>query len=64
MQSGTPFELKIADLARDGQLLEIARQIAIDILEEDPILEQEKNNLLKMQLRKMRNKKFNWSVIS
>ena len=64
MQSGLPFDLKIANLAKDGKLLEIARQIAMDILEEDPILEQEKNKILTAQLRKMRNKKFNWGVIS
>ncbi|NDV46791.1 ATP-dependent DNA helicase RecG [Paludibacter sp. 221] len=62
-QSGIPFDLKIANLAKDGKMLEIARQTAMDILEEDPMLEKEENKILALQLRKMRNKNFNWSVI-
>jgi len=63
-QSGLPFDLKIADLAKDGKMLEIARQTAIDILEEDPLLQKEENKILTAQLRKIRNKSFNWSIIS
>ena len=63
-QSGLPFDLKIADLAKDGKMLEIARQTAIDILENDPTLQKEENKILVNQLRKIRNKNFNWSVIS
>jgi ATP-dependent DNA helicase RecG len=64
IQSGSPFDLKIADLAKDGQLLEIARTTAMDILEEDPMLQKEENKILAVQLRRIRNKKNNWSVIS
>jgi len=63
-QSGLPFDLKIADLAKDGKMLEIARQTAIDILENDPMLQKDENKILVNQLRKIRNKNFNWSVIS
>ena len=35
-QSGLPFELKIANLARDGKMLEIARNASMEILEDDP----------------------------
>ncbi len=64
MQSGLPFDLKIADLAKDGRLLEIARQVAMEILEDDPMLEKEENKILLSQLKKIRNKTFNWSIIS
>ena len=41
-QSGMPFELKLADLAKDGKMLEIARNYAIEILTPDPKLENRK----------------------
>lgn len=63
-QSGLPFDLKIADLGKDGKMLEIARQTAMDILDNDPTLQNEENRMLAAQLRKMRNKTFNWSAIS
>ena len=63
-QSGLPFELKIADLAQDGRLLEIARQAAMTLLEADPTLQQPAHAMLAARLRKMRNKAFNWSAIS
>ena len=63
-QSGIPFELKIADLAKDAQMLEIARNTAWDILEEDPTLSKPENRMLVLQLRKMKNNAVNWSAIS
>ncbi len=63
-QSGLPFELKIADLAKDGRLLEIARQAALDILAADPSLQAPEHQMLATRLRKMRDMTFNWSVIS
>ena len=63
-QSGLPFELKIADLAQDGRLLELARQAAMSLLEADPTLQQPAHAMLAARLRKMRNKTFNWSAIS
>lgn len=63
-QSGIPFDLKIANLARDGQLLQYARNIAEDILESDPELKEEKNILLNRMLHNMKTSAFDWSVIS
>ena len=63
-QSGIPFDLKIANLARDGQLLQYARNIAEDILESDPELKEEKNILLYRMLHNMKTSAFDWSVIS
>lgn len=63
-QSGLPFELKIANITRDSQLLTLGRQIAQEILEEDPLLELDKNYTLKKQLAKLARQKMNWSMIS
>jgi ATP-dependent DNA helicase RecG len=63
-QSGIPFELKIADLAKDGQLLEIARSTAIDILEKDPELVADENKMMRVQLKKMKTSAVNWGAIS
>ncbi len=63
-QSGLGFNLKIANISRDGELLQHARNVASDIIENDPFLQHELNNLFKVQLKKMKNTQFNWSVIS
>ena len=64
-QSGIPFDLKIANLATDGQLLALARQAALDILEKDPLLEDEINRIYKRQLDlKRAEMPQNWSEIS
>jgi len=63
-QSGLPFELKIANLAQDGKMLEIARKVAMDIIEEDPQLQKKENLILSEQLKKMKTSSLNWSVIS
>ncbi len=63
-QSGLPFELKIANITRDSQLLMMGRQIATEILEDDPFLEKEKNHVLQKQLTKLSRQKMNWSMIS
>jgi len=63
-QSGLPFELKIANIARDGKMLEIARNAALEILEEDPLLEKSGNRILAQQLRKMLTNTLNWGSIS
>ena len=56
LQSGTPFELHIANLATDGQLVSLARQAALDILDQDPLLEDEMNRIYKNQLDLLRIK--------
>ncbi len=63
-QSGLPFELKIANLAQDVKMLEIARKTAIDIIEDDPQLQKNENIILSEQLKKMKTSSLNWSVIS
>jgi ATP-dependent DNA helicase RecG len=63
-QSGMPFELKVANLARDVQLTEYVRNLARSILEGDPDLTEAKNSLLKEQLIKRFAGKINWGVIS
>jgi len=63
-QSGIPFELKIAHLGKDTQILQYARKTVIEILEEDPLLDQPKNAVLVEQLKKMSKGSFNWGVIS
>ena len=63
-QSGLPFNLKIASLGRDSQLLQYARNIAEEILNDDPLLEKDKNIMLKKQVTKLTARKMNWSMIS
>ena len=63
-QSGLPFELKIASLATDGQLLETARQAAQIILQQDPTLQLEWNRIYKQQLDLLKQTVANWSEIS
>lgn len=63
-QSGLPFDLKIANLAQDGKLLQFAREVAQEILQTDPFLESEQNTLLLSQLEKMQRNAINWSSIS
>ena len=64
LQSGLPFDLKIADLARDGQVLQLAREAALDILKDDPLLQNDSNALLLKQLDRMQRNNINWSSIS
>ena len=63
-QSGLPFDLHIASLTSDGQLLELARQAASDILEQDPTLAEQHNQIYKEQLNRLRITAQNWSDIS
>jgi ATP-dependent DNA helicase RecG len=63
-QSGLPFDLKIANLAQDGKMLEIARRVALEILEADPLLELIENRVLGNQLKKMKTNTLNWGSIS
>lgn len=63
-QSGLPFNLKIANLGKDTQILQFARQVAEAILSEDPLLESDSNRILAKQLLKLSKEKMNWSLIS
>lgn len=63
-QSGLGLNLNIANLGKDGEILRIARNLASDILDDDPRLEKEEHKLLRYHYLKMKNTEFNWSVIS
>jgi len=63
-QSGIAFDLKISNLAKDGQILQYARDIATTIIAEDPLLEQPQNDILKKQLLALRKNHLNWGSIS
>ena len=64
-QSGLPFQLQIANLATDGQLLTVAREAAQSILDIDPTLEQERHRIYKHQLDILRiSAPGNWGDIS
>ena len=63
-QSGDGLFLKIANLASDGQILQYARNIAEEILDEDPNLENPENKLLQTRLTALFRRKINWGLIS
>ncbi len=63
-QSGMAFDLKIADLGKDGQILNLARSRAAEILSDDPELAQPVNSILKVNLKRLFGKKYSWSEIS
>ena len=63
-QSGLAFNLRLADLARDGQILQLARDTAEKVLDEDPYCAVEKNQVLWKQLEKLRKTLVDWSAIS
>ncbi len=63
-QSGIGIELKIAQLAKDGEILSYARHIASDIIEQDPELTNENNIFFRKQLIAMKKAQINWSNIS
>ncbi len=63
-QSGVAFDLKIADIARDGQLLQHVREIASGIIEKDPTGVLLENEILWRQLQSLRKTNVNWSAIS
>lgn len=63
-QSGIAFDLKISNLAKDGQILQYARDIAETIIAEDPMLEQPQNDILKKQLIALKKNHLNWGSIS
>jgi len=63
-QSGLPFDLKIANLSRDNQILLLGRDAAMQILNDDPLLEKEENSILKRRLQQLANQKTNWWMIS
>ncbi len=63
-QSGVAFDLKIADIARDGQLLQYVRSIAEEIVDNDPMAQNPENSILWKQLKLLRKTNINWAAIS
>ena len=63
-QSGMAFDLKIADIARDGQIVQMARDEAQKIIDEDPLCQSLKYQLLWNRLRELRKTNINWAAIS
>ncbi len=63
-QSGMAFDLKIADIARDGQLVQMARDEAQLIIDDDPTCVSERYGMLWRRLRELRKTNINWAAIS
>ena len=64
MQSGIAFDLHIANLATDGQIIQLARNTASDIHDEDRDLTQQNHTILRRQLDVLFAKNINWGLIS
>lgn len=63
-QSGMGFDLKIANLAKDGEILQLARNVASDVLDDDPLLQKKENQMLLRNLLSSKETGFDWSSIS
>ena len=63
-QSGMAFDLKIADIARDGQLVQMARDEAQAIIDDDPTCTSDRYALLWRRLKELRKTNINWAAIS
>ncbi|WP_195208468.1 MULTISPECIES: ATP-dependent DNA helicase RecG [Bacteroides] len=63
-QSGIAFDLKIADIARDGQLLQYVRNVAEEVVDVDPTGIRPENEILWRQLKALRKTNVNWASIS
>ena len=64
VQSGMAFDLKIANIARDGQIVQLARNEAKHIVDDDPDCVKPENALLWNRLKELKNTNVNWGVIS
>lgn len=63
-QSGIAFDLKIADIARDGQIVQLARNEAQKVIEADPTCEKPEYQMLWNRLKVLRKTNINWAAIS
>lgn len=63
-QSGVAFDLKIANLARDGQLLQYVREVAERIIDDDPQATRPENAVVWRHLAEIRKRNVDWSAIS
>jgi ATP-dependent DNA helicase RecG len=63
-QSGMAFDLKIADIARDGQIVQLARNEAQKVIDDDPECQSDRYFMLWNRLRQLRKTNVNWAAIS
>ncbi len=63
-QSGLPMELRMTNLAKDGQILAVARSAAQNMLKTDPNLESEQHRVIAENFKKLYARKLNWGRIS
>lgn len=63
-QSGMPFDLKIANIVKDQELLEIAREAASEILKQDPQNALPQNAMVWQHLKLLKKTMINFSAIS
>jgi ATP-dependent DNA helicase RecG len=63
-QSGIAFDLKIADIARDGQIVQLARDEAQKIVDADPTCDSPEYSMLWNRLRELRKTNIDWAAIS
>ncbi len=63
-QSGIPFDLRVANLARDGQIVQLARNVAQRVLDADPNASLPENAEMWHTLRQLRSQQVDWSAIS
>lgn len=63
-QSGIAFNLRIADIVKDSQIMQYSRDMAKTIIDDDPSLAKPENQILKKQLRKLGGNRYNWGLIS
>ena len=64
MQSGLPFDLKIANLGQDGAIIQAARKAAEALLDADPDLASPQNAYFERALAEIVNRTTDWSKIS
>lgn len=63
-QSGIAFNLKLANLARDGQIVQLARETASSVLDADPTLSHPQNQIMVERMRYLKRDEMDWSSIS
>lgn len=63
-QSGIAFNLKISNLTHDGQIVQLARDAATEVLDRDPALQLPEHKTLSRQLMFLFQKQADWSLIS
>lgn len=63
-QSGIAFDLKLANLARDGQIVQLARETASSVLDADPTLSLPQNQIMVERMRYLKRDEMDWSSIS